>query len=296
MQTQSQAYLYGLGAVFLWSTVATAFKLSLNYLSSAQLLLLACTVSCLVLGIILGIQGRFRQIRQLSPGDYLSSVLFGALNPMIYYLVLFRAYELLPAQEAQAINYTWALTMTLLAVPLLGHRLSARDIIAALFCYFGVLVLATKGDVSGLNFTNLSGVGLALFSTVLWALYWILNTRDKRDPVAGLFMNFVCALPLILLYCAITGELSWMPWQGVLGALYVGVFEMGLTFVLWLSAMKLTESTAKISNLIFIAPFLSLFFISMFLGEAILPSTLYGLFFIITGLVLQQLRFASKAD
>ncbi len=295
MKKQSKAYLYGLAAVLCWSTVATAFKLSLNYLSSAQLLLLACAFSSVVLGAVLVIQGRFALVFQLSKKDYLTSVLFGALNPLVYYLILFRAYELLPAQEAQTINYTWALTMTLLAVPLLGHKLTLKDILAALLCYTGVLVLSTRGDVLGLNFTSLMGVGLALFSTILWALYWIMNTRDRRDPVVGLFLNFICALPLVLIYCAVTGELEWMPWQGVLGAAYVGVFEMGLTFVLWLSAMKLTNSTAKISNLIFIAPFLALIFISTFLGEEILPSTLYGLAFILCGLVLQQLRFSSKA-
>lgn len=175
MKTQSKAYLYGLSAVLCWSTVATAFKLSLNYLSPAQLLLLACTVSLVVLTIVLGIQRRFALLRDLTKKDYLTSVLFGALNPMIYYLILFRAYELLPAQEAQTINYTWALTMTLLAVPLLGHQLSGKDILAAILCYAGVLVLATKGDVLGLNFTSLLGVGLALLSTLLWALYWILK-------------------------------------------------------------------------------------------------------------------------
>jgi hypothetical protein len=33
---------------------------------------------------------------------------------------LFEAYDRLPAQVAQALNYTWALTLTLLAVPVLG--------------------------------------------------------------------------------------------------------------------------------------------------------------------------------
>ena len=32
---------------------------------------------------------------------------------------------------------------------------------------------------------------------------------------------------------------------------YVGLFEMGITFVLWLSALKSTNNTARISNLIF---------------------------------------------
>ncbi len=290
MTRQTKAYLFGISAVLCWSTVATAFKLSLAYLSPAQLLLFASLTSSVVLGGILAWQGQLASITRLTRREYTSSLLLGALNPLIYYLILFQAYALLPAQEAQAINYTWALTMTMLAVPLLGHKLRLQDIAAALLCYLGVLVIATHGDVAGLHFSNLTGVGLALFSTLLWALYWILNTRDQRPAVLGLFLNFLFSLPLITLWCLVNGEFASIQWQGIWGAIYVGVFEMGLTFVLWLTAMKYTESTAKISNLIFIAPFLSLIFISVFLGESILTSTLYGLVLIIVGLVVQQLR------
>jgi drug/metabolite transporter (DMT)-like permease len=54
--------------------------------------------------------------------------------------------------------------------------------------------------------------------------------------------------------------------------------------------MKYTASTAKISNLIFISPFLSLIFIYFLLNEKILPSTFIGLGLIISGLALQQLK------
>ena len=63
---------------------------------------------------------------------------------------------------------------------------------------------------------------------------------------------------------------------------------MGITFILWLQAMKLSTNTAKIANLIFISPFLSLLFISFFVGETILFSTFIGLIFIIMGLLIQQ--------
>ena len=71
-------------------------------------------------------------------------------------------------------------------------------------------------------------------------------------------------------------------------AVYVGVFEMGIAFVLWSQAMKKAENTAKVSNLIFISPFLSLVFIYFILGEIILPSTYVGLTLIMAGLWLQQ--------
>lgn len=291
MTQQGRAYLYGMGAVLCWSTVATAFKLSLAHLSPAQLLLLAAITSSVLLAGILQIQGKLGQLKNLTRKNWLISLLFGAVNPFIYYLILLKAYDLLPAQEAQVLNYTWALTMSLLAVPLLGHRLCWQDMVAALLCYAGVLVIATRGDLLGFGFSNLTGVALALISTVLWALYWIFNARDQRDPVVGLFLNFLCALPMITLYCWFTDELVLLPWRGIIGAIYIGIFEMGLPFVMWLTAMKLTKSTAAISNLIFISPLLSLIFISLLLQETIFTSTLYGLVLIITGLLVQQFLF-----
>jgi len=286
---QSRAYAFGLAAVLAWSTVATAFKISLQHMSPAQLVLYACAASLVSLLAILACQRRL--------GDYLSgltanwrrSLTLGAINPFVYYLILFQAYSLLPAQEAQAINYTWALTMTLLAVPLLHQALTVRDALAALICYLGVLVIGTRGDVLGLSFSNAHGVLFALASTVLWAAYWIFNTRDTREPILALSQNFTFALPLILIWCAFSGELRPVAWQGLAGAVYVGALEMGFTFVLWLTAMKLTESTAKIANLIFLSPLLSLLLIHQIIGEPIYPSTLTGLALILGGLVLQKL-------
>ena len=65
---------------------------------------------------------------------------------------------------------------------------------------------------------------------------------------------------------------------------------MGITFVFWLSALKLSENTAKVGNLIFISPFLSLVFIHFLVGEDILASTFIGLALIISGILLQQIK------
>jgi drug/metabolite transporter (DMT)-like permease len=91
-----------------------------------------------------------------------------------------------------------------------------------------------------------------------------------------------------------TGQLTAVPWQGVAGAVYVGVFEMGLSFIFWLTAMRLTNSTASIANLIFISPLLSLVIISVMLQEPILSSTLWGLGLILSGLALQQMKLRSR--
>ncbi|AXK38249.1 DMT family transporter [Crenobacter cavernae] len=288
MTRQGKAYLYGLVAVLAWSTVATAFKISLKHLTPSQLVLYASTASFLILFTVLTVQGRLPELSVAFRRHWKRSLLLGAVNPFVYYLVLFRAYDLLPAQEAQAINYTWALTMTLMAIPLLKQTPRRADVVAALVCYLGVLVIATRGEILALHFSNREGLVYALVSTVLWAGYWIFNARDDREPVIGLALNFGFALPMAFVWCLLGDGLGQPSSEGWLGAAYVGVFEMGLTFVAWLMAMKLTESTARIANLIFLSPLLSLVLIHAVVGETIYPSTFVGLSLILGGLALQK--------
>jgi len=289
MTREQKATLFALAAVLFWSTVATAFKLALRYLSPIELLLFSGAFSTLLLGAILLAQGKLHLALRCSRNEYLLSLLLGLLNPFLYYLVLFNAYDRLPAQQAQPLNYTWAITLSLLAVPLLKQRIRWQHWLALLISYTGVVVISTEGHPLGLHFTDPFGVFLALVSTVIWALYWILNTRDGRDPVVGLFVNFVCGCPLVFAYYLLTTEVRLPKLPGLLGAAYVGIFEMGICFVLWLLALKLTDNAARISNLIFISPFLSLLFIHLLVGERILPATFIGLLFIIAGLIVQRL-------
>jgi len=290
MQDQKRATRYGLATVAMWSTVASAFKLSLAHLAPLQLLFLASLASGLTLAMVLAATGRLRRLVAFTPAQWRRSALLGALNPFCYYAILFAAYDLLPAQEAQPLNYTWAVTLSLLAVPMLGQKLRRRDLLAILISYSGVVVISTHGDIFGMRFASPLGVGLALASTVIWALYWIWGAKDDRDPVAGLLANFLCAVPLCGLAMVLGPGLPPADWQGYAGAAYVGVFEMGLAFVTWLTALKCAENAAKVANLIFLSPFLSLLLIHFFVGEAILPSTVVGLGLILAGLGVQRGR------
>lgn len=296
MQQQTKAYLLALTAVFSWSTVATATKFSLVWSSPLFLVCYASIVSFFVLFVAVIIQKKLGSFLALRRRDWLRSLFLGALNPFIYYLLLFQAYDLLPAQQCQVINYTWAITMTVLSIFLLKQRVRGVQWLAIAVGYFGVLVIATKGRPWSLHFENPYGVVLALASTVLWAFYWILNAKDKRDPVVGLCANFCCAVVLILSYLLLTEEnvLSQINWQGMVGGAYLGVFEMGLAFLMWLTAMTLTTNTARIAILIFIAPIPSLFFIWLLLEEPIHSSTLVGLGFVLTSLALQRVGGRKK--
>jgi drug/metabolite transporter (DMT)-like permease len=213
----------------------------------------------------------------------------GLLNPLAYYLILFKSYDLLPASQAQPLNYSWAITLTLMAAIFLDQKIQKQDWIACILGYGGVLVIATKGDLLSLHFDSPLGVALALFSTFIWAGYWILNTKSDAEPVVGVVLGFLVALPCAIVLSIYEGAAWDKSIQGWMAASYVGLFEMGLTFVLWLSALKATNNTARISNLIFISPFISLILLAYIIGENIHSSTLIGLAMIVGGLMVQQL-------
>ena len=288
MSSQHKAYLFALSAVLLWSTVATAFKISLRYLDVFQLLLVASVTATLCLSLVVLVTGRIKFLANLDQRDYLRLACLGIMNPFCYYLVLFRAYDLLPAQVAQALNYTWAITLMLLSVPILKHRITRFDYGATVICYSGVMVICFSGAQFPAGELSTMGIFLALGSTVIWAFYWLLKTKDHIDPVLGLFVSFLFSIPFIAAACWLQSDISSPSTAGILAGIYVGLFEMGFTYILWLAALRLSEATAKVSTLIFLSPFISLFFISRILGEAIAVATIMGLVLIVGGLLVQH--------
>src|SRR5690554_4959750 len=230
MKGDRQAILYGLGAVGLWSTVATAFKVALAQMSPLALLWLASLVSWAVIGALVARQGLLKQA--LSHG-WRTAAWSGLMNPVAYYLVLFGAYERLPGQEAMALNYTWALVMAFLAVPILGQRLTRIDVLAGLVAYCGAWVIATRGAVFDVAFADPLGVAMALASTLIWALYWLLNARDHRPPLVAQWQNFSVGVPVLTALLLAGPGLEWHGWAGLGAGVYVGLFEMGIAFVLW---------------------------------------------------------------
>lgn len=286
MTRDGTSIAFGLGAVLLWSTVATAFKLALTVMSPLELVWIAALVSWCVIGAIMLAHGLGREA--LCAG-WRTALWAGLMNPVAYYLVLFAAYDRLPGQEAMALNYTWALTMAFLAVPILGHRLTGRDFLAGLVAYAGVWIIATRGAVLDVQFADVTGVLLALASTLLWALYWLLNARDPRPPLVAQWQNFSVALPVLTALLLAGPGLQWHGWGGLSAGVYVGLFEMGIAFLLWQQAVRRASRTARVSNLIFLSPPISLMLLHLVAGEAILPSTMIALLLILGGLALQQL-------
>jgi drug/metabolite transporter (DMT)-like permease len=290
MKNQPAAYLYALITVVLWSTVATAFKIALRELSFIELLFIANLTSLLVFFLILTFQRKLILLRSITFKEAGASALQGLLNPFGYYLILFKAYSLLPAQVAQPVNFIWPVVLMLLSVPLLRQRLRLTGIIALLISFSGVIVLATQGELLNLKITQPAGVALSLISSVIWALFWIFNIRDRRDDLIKLFLSFSFSMLYMIILSSAAGDIPALFSKPALPGIYVGLFETGFSFIFWLKALQLSESTGKVANLIYLTPFLSLLVIHFVLHERLFYTSVIGLCLIVAGIVVSRIK------
>ncbi len=289
MLEEKKSLLLGLLAVVFWSTVATAFKIALRFVSPTQLLVFASISSATILFAIILFQGKLKDLAFLSKKDWLLSLLIGFLNPFLYYLVLFKAYSLLPAQEALSLNYTWAIVLTILSSIFQKKRITFLSYIALIVSFFGVLVIISKGSIVTLKPSNSLGAILALSSSLIWGASWILNILSNVKDLLRMFLNFLFGSVFGLFFLLYSESFSFPNYQSFLPILYIGAFEMGLTFLIWNKALKLSSNPARINNLIYLSPVLSFVFISLILKETIYITSIVGLFLIISGILLQNI-------
>lgn len=292
-KSDKKSYIFAALAILAWSSVSTAFKLSLQQLTPVGLLLVSALCATLFL-LPFKLLGKVNKSTCTLWAHIRKSLLPALLNPFIYYLVLFEAYSRLRAQEAQALNYTWAIVLAILSVIILKERFRYRDMGALLLSFTGVIVISTRGRVWDWEFDNLGGTILAAGSSIIWAAYWILNMRDERDVTDKLFYNFGLGSLAVMAYILLRGLPVFVEGgsavKGILGGVYVGIFEMGLTFILWMKALEYAKSTAKVANLIFLTPFVSLIFIQFALGENVHIATVLGLCLIVLSNILQKMK------
>ena len=279
-----QSLIYTLSAVFFWSTVATAFKISLEGMNFIQLLFYSSLASTIILSFF-ALKKR-NDFKIFTP----NSVLLGFINPFLYYLMLFKAYSLLPAQEAQPLNYTWPIALSLLSVVFLNEKMNFKKIVGLILAFFGVIIIATRGNFSLLHFESLTGVIIAVSSSIVWAAFWILNLKDNRPSEVKLFSAFFFGTIFSGIFIFLFDSFKIENYNYLFGALYIGLFEMGITFLFWNKGLQLSNDKTKSSTFAYLSPFISLLFIALVLGEKIMLSSIIGLVFIVAGIIYQFKR------
>lgn len=278
------------GAVVLaWATVASAFKIALSEIGVPKLLLISSFTALVIFGVDILIKKKVGELVNVfrQPKTLFKYGLMGMLNPVLYYIVLFMAYSMLPAMVAQPLNYSWQILLILLAVPMLGAKVSRRQVAGLVVSFGGIVLISMRAGGGDLASGSILGIVLALMSAIVWATYWTLNSKDEAQIYSSvrLFVAFLFAMPVLVIYCGVDEGFDMPSMKSILSAVYVGCFEMGITFILWSKALEMATSRAAVTSLTYLSPVISLFILHFVVGEDIRVGSIIGLLLIIAGIV-----------
>lgn len=287
MNAQKIGYMYASLAAIMWGSTAAVTKLLLNHLTNFQVLFYSTLFASLTLLVVCVAQGRLSEIKRYTVRDYATFAFMGFVGVLLYRYFLQAALELMPAQEAFIINYTWPIMVVVFAWLILKERMTARKLLGLFLSFFGVIVVSTKGDFSVLSF-SVGGVLFALAGAIAYGFYSALGKRQHYDKYTSTMFFYVFSFIYSAIFILGTSQVPALSAGQAGGLLWLGIFPSGLAFVFWLLALKHGD-TAKISNLIFVTPFLSLVYIYFMLGEEILFSSVVGLVIIVVGILIQSI-------
>jgi len=287
MLKKNKGYLFALVAIFLWGASAPIPKLLLNGLDTIQVLCLAMFFASIALVLINTFSGKMKMLREYKVKDYIIMFFTGVIGVLVYGLLFYSAIDYLPAQEAFIINYLWPIMIVFFAVIILKEKITPRKVIALFLSFFGIIILITKGDFSSINLSSPLGILFGIIGASIYGLFSVLVKKYKYDKILSMMFYYIFSFIVSYIFMNLFSNMPTLSINQFLGIAFVGVFNSAIAFTCWALALKYGD-TSKISNLAFIAPFLSLVSIAIVLKEKISIFSVVGLVIIVIGILIQN--------
>lgn len=285
--------VYALLAALLWGSTAAVVKLIGSGINNIQILFFTSAIASISLALIVTFQKKWHTIAGYRAKDYVRFAYMAFIGVFLYYMLLYAALQLVPGQEAFVVNYTWPIWVIVFAVLILKEKLTPIKVLAIGLSFIGVYVVITRGHITSFDFSAIWGNILALIAACAYGLFSVLSKRNDDEKVTSTLFFYLFAFVYTSVYLGVFSSLPSPTPSEWLGLLWLGIATSGIAFVLWQLALKHGE-TSKVSNIVFITPFLSLVYLAVLAKEKILLSSVIGALLIVGGLVIQSVQSRTK--
>ncbi len=280
-----KAYIFAGTAIFLWSSMATVSKLLLNSLDSFTVLCISSLFAALFLLITNCVSGNIKLLKNYKLKDIFTIILIGLPGTFFYYIFYYLGASSMPASQAFIINYLWPIMSVVFACIILKEKMTAKKAVAIVLSFVGVIVV-TGGDLLKFDMGVIRGALLCVLGAVSYGLFTALNKKFDYDKSLSVMLSFFATFVLTLVITVAKGSTFAFSGAQYLGFLWNGITTMAIATTVWAIALSL-GNTAKISNLAYITPFLSLLWTGLILKEQIKITSVFGLLIIILGIFIQ---------
>ena len=283
-----KSYIYAGLTVLIWSTLATVVKLVLKDIPNFQALAISSAFAFVFLLILNIINGSIKEMKHYRIKDCLTMAGLGFLGLFMYSALYYYGIAELGSQEACILNYLWPMMIVIFACIILKERITVKKIIAMLMSFAGIVVLTlSSGGASSVN--RLFGIIACVTAAVCYGLFSVLNKKHSLNQNVTMmwiwFTTAVCSLVLSLIFE------NWQPIAGVqwLGIAWLGIVVNAVAYLLWAIALKGASDSAKIANLAYLVPFISIIISWLVLKEQITINAVLALVLIIGGILIQSI-------
>lgn len=288
-----KSYIYAGVTVLIWSTLATVVKLVLRDIPNLQALTISSAFAFVFLLILNIINGSIKEMTSYKVRDYLTIAGLGFLGLFMYSALYYYGIAELGSQEACILNYLWPVMIVIFACIILKEKFTAKKIVAMLMSFAGIVVL-TLGSGESASGNRLLGIIACVTAAICYGLFSVLNKKHSLNQnVTMMWISFTTAV------CSFVLSLFFEKWQPIIGVQWLGIAWLGIVvnavaYLLWAIALKDASDSAKIANLAYLVPFISIIISWFVLKEQITINAVFALVLIIGGILLQSVSLKKK--
>ena len=249
--------VFVVAAVFIWSTGGLFIKLTSLDAFTVNLgrsLFAAITVALFT----------YRKGLRLDRFTVLTSFLYaGTLTCFVY------ANKNTSAANAIFLQYTAPIYILLLAPFVLKEKFRPADLFTVFFCLMGMSLFF----VGQFDATALTGNTVALLSGLFFGLYFVFlrhpsSLANKNSAVSVFYGNLLIVILMIPLVAPnFTTQLSSIGPKDILAILFLGVFQIGIAYLLFTKGIAQGVRSLDASIIGFIEPLLNPVWVFLFLAE-----------------------------
>ncbi|WP_291492902.1 DMT family transporter [Desulfurella sp.] len=289
MQNTKKGYLYLTICIASWALIPIASKEILSNLDNIQMLFYSSVISTFVLFLFVIFQKKIKLLFSYKLEDYFYMALIGFIGIYFNYLMLYKAFSIADAAVVFILNYTWPVFLFIFSIFVFKEKLTIRKIFAILISFFGITVIITKGNIAKINFGNIEGDFFAILAALSAATYSIIGKKKNFEKTTSVFFYFLFVLFFITPTLFILSSFKIPDIKSLFWLFINGTFINGISFIFWFKALE-NLKTHIISNAIYLTPFLSLIYLNIFLGQKIFISSVIGLMFIASSIIIVSIK------
>ena len=284
---EKKQIVYAVLTVFLWATMAPAVKLMQDSVPTTEVLFLAGVFSVVFLLGRLIANGKVKEYRTFGAQNYKVVLGLGFLGFFVYEFLYYFGIAQLTASTACILNYLWPVMLVLFSCLILKEPFTTRKVLAMVASFLGVVVLSAGGnDQYGAH--PVLGIVGCIVAAVSYGLFSVLNKREDLDQDLCMPIYWGVTMVSGLIAGFVEGGWTMPDLKTWLILAWLGVMANAVGYLIWAIALNDSKNSARIANVAFLVPVLSMLLSALILREQIHWNGIVALALILGGILYQS--------